>query len=110
MHPRRRALDDRLARREAALIDADVIVGHAGTRFFQIARRNRRDLNAFRAELHMNRAGDGGVVLRLDEEHADLFRRGLLRLCARERSESGDHHEDRQHELRPELHSDLLSR
>ena len=36
MHPRRRALDDVLAGRQAVLIDADVVVRDAGTRFLQV--------------------------------------------------------------------------
>src|SRR5436309_14628375 len=40
VHPRRRAFDDRLARREAVLIDADVIVRHPWTGFLQVAWRD----------------------------------------------------------------------
>src|SRR4030095_11672507 len=107
MHPRGRALDDGLPRGQTTLIDADVIVRNAFShlRLGDLAGRNGGDLDAFRSELHVQRAGHRGAVLRLHEEHPRLLRRGLgALLCGGDETEPGDDDEDRQRELLSDFH------
>ena len=61
------------------MIDTDVIVGDAWSRGLDVPRWHRGNLDPLRAELHVERAGRGRIILGFDEEHAGLFGHGLLR-------------------------------
>src|SRR5262249_49101921 len=93
MHPCRRAFYDRGSRRQAVLIDADVMMTDARPRGFHGSLRYRSELIVLDAELEMHWTLDRRAVLRLLEEHARFAgrrSRRFLRRFARSACADGD--------------------